>query len=126
MPPGLLPNFFQAARFRDAAILQACLESGIGVNVQDSYGDTALHYLFAVGCFCNNCVGNLTNCLEILLRHKANPNVENMKGQVPLDLVIENFVPIEFAKLLVDNGARVVYESHQFSSIGLIRFDCRD
>ncbi|CAG7729927.1 unnamed protein product [Allacma fusca] len=105
-----LHHLLSVAKSRDVNKLQSCSQV-IGVNESDFEKNTAMHHLLSVGCFCTNCVKNLKNCLEILFLNNADPNLMNTNGQAPLDVAIENVVPIELVKLLVDNGAKLVTET---------------
>jgi ankyrin repeat protein len=89
--------------------IELFINAGADVNMQNLDGDTALHFA------CEN--GNVKN-VEILLKHKVNPNVRNNNEQTPLqwcafddDTIILGYTvqkkAVEIPKLLLANGARV-------------------
>ena len=73
-----------AARFDEYDVMQALLESGkCDVNIQDNAGKTALHYANEA---------KSTDIITLLLKNKANPNIKDNEGKLPLD-DIKNFNP---------------------------------
>jgi len=53
------------------------IEAGAGIDLQDTNGNTALHYAVRL---------SRPDAVAILLAHKANPNIQNDMGYTPLDL----------------------------------------
>ena len=73
-----------AARFDEYEVMQALLESGkCDINIQDNAGKTALHYANEA---------KSTDIITLLLKNKANPNIKDNEGKLPLE-DIKNFNP---------------------------------
>ena len=57
--------------------IEMLLQAGAGIDLQNTNGNTALHYAVVAGS---------PDTVAILLAHKANPNIQNEVGSTPLDL----------------------------------------
>lgn len=85
-----------AARNGDVAAVRILLQRGAVVNAQDNERCTSLYY----ACFS----GNL-ECLDLLLRHGADPNVRTRNGERVLSLAVKCHLP-DMVTLLKRAGAR--------------------
>ncbi|EPS69902.1 hypothetical protein M569_04861 [Genlisea aurea] len=85
------------AREGDGEKVLKCIESGIGVNLQDSEGRTPLHWAVDRGHL---------NISELLLKNNADINAKDNEGQTALHYaaICERS---DIAKLLVENGADI-------------------
>ena len=80
-------------------IWQACLDAGENVNARDDYGGTALLWtLQTTG------VGNAA-LARFLLRHGANPNLQNQGGETPLLCAARN-TELQVVQMLLQRGAK--------------------
>src|SRR3569833_33148 len=67
----------------DTNYLRFLLEAGAKPDLQDTNGNTALHY---------QTIGSRVGEVGLLLEHKANPNIQNNAGYTPLDLAKSGLV----------------------------------
>lgn len=78
-------SFLLAAARGDAIRLQAFLDAGIPVDVQDSEGNTAL--MLAAR-------GGHRQAVQMLLRHRADPSLRNLLGETALVLAGSQALPL--------------------------------
>ena len=88
-----------AAREEDLEMVQAILDCGVDVNVQNQYGSTPLAYA-TIGRFKDSRV------IRLLLDHGTDPNSPRRGGITPLHEASQNGT-IEIVRLLVEHGASV-------------------
>jgi ankyrin repeat protein len=70
----------ETARIGDLEIMNALIEHGANVNIQDGQGNTAMHIAIPVDVH--------KAAFELLLSHRANPNLRDRRGDSPLHIVI--------------------------------------
>ena len=80
-------------------ILQACLNAGEDVNACDDYGDTALLWILQTTGVENNAL------VRFLLRHGANPNVQNQGRETPLLCAVRD-TELQIVRMLLQRGAK--------------------
>jgi ankyrin repeat protein len=81
-------DIFEATRNGDLEQLKSLLDSGVNIDSQNEYGDTALHYAVYNYClyynnddtFCNTYM----DIVNLLLDRGANPNIVDNYGYVPI------------------------------------------
>ena len=71
--------FLGAIKWSHFAAAERLLRHGANVNIQNSKGMTALHFLLKKN--------SDRKHIEMLLRHRADPTLENAEGKSPLDMV---------------------------------------
>jgi ankyrin repeat protein len=65
---------------RNTKVVELLIGGGAEVDARDDMGSTPLHYAARQG---------LTEAAELLLKHKANPNLQAQDGKTPLDIAKE-------------------------------------
>lgn len=85
-----------AAGIADTRLIDQILDTGVKINWQDRFGETALMHAVLAG---------RTENVVRLLRNGANPKLKSDKGYTALDLATQNGYP-EIAVLLRKAGAK--------------------
>jgi len=74
------------------------LELGADPNIQDKYGQTALHYLatspYDIGSDLPNSASDLEATAQILIDHHASPDIQDESGNAPLYYLSEDILEI--------------------------------
>ncbi|XP_072176224.1 ankyrin repeat domain-containing protein 61-like [Diadema setosum] len=98
----------------DSPVLQLLLDSGLDLNLQDTFGRTALHCLInrihseqSHAASCSQCPGDFAtaiSCIEMLARGGANIDCRDGSRQTPLHLVAFYNIP-SCVRVLLELGA---------------------
>ncbi|MDR0409740.1 MAG: ankyrin repeat domain-containing protein [Spirochaetaceae bacterium] len=89
----------ETARIGDLEIMNALIEHGANVNIQDGQGNTAMHIAIPVDVH--------KAAFELLLSHNANPNLRDRRGDSPLHIVIALNRDADIIETLLRSGADV-------------------
>ena len=111
-------SIMRAASVGDIPVINAMLSRGISINSQDQYGWSALaryHKIVARSDFERACFKGHLGVVQLLLEQGANPNIEDLWGNVPL-FWAAMFDRIGILELLLQHGADVMHTSRDGST----------
>ncbi len=100
-PLYLEPPISLAVRLDKIAIVEYLLSKGIDPNAIQANGNTLLH--LAV-------INRNYDMVRILLNHRANPNLPNLRGQTAIWEVIADDDHYELVKILLNSKALIAYK----------------
>ena len=90
-------RLFKGAYLGKVRRVQKALTAGVGVDITDSYGRTAL---------CIAAKNNRLDVIRLLIESGADPNIKMSRGRTPIYLAIRHGQP-ETVKLMIELGARL-------------------
>ena len=92
-------DILNAARRNDCKLLQRLLRKGLDPDIpHEKQGKTALH----VSCS----LGNLS-AIQLLIRGKANPSIQDKKGNTPLHCAVLANPSVKIVEYLIEEGADI-------------------
>ena len=126
-------NFISYCMPKAVETLELLLEYGADVNLQDSKGDTPLHYLGSYSGILIERRRQGIQLANLLLKSMRDVDTVNLAGRTALGVSVEKKFSEWLCKPLVDSGSRVLLKKphlelglnlHQYSNSDLFYLDC--